>query len=41
MLKLIHASKIYAKYGKSELNAVDLTVQDDDYISVTRASGSG
>ena len=35
MLKLIHASKIYAKNGICALNAVDLTVQDGDYISVT------
>lgn len=41
MLKLIHASKIYAKNGICALNAVDLTVQDGDYISVTGASGSG
>ena len=41
MLKLIHASKIYAKNGVCALNAVDLTVQDGDYISVTGASGSG
>ena len=41
LLKLIHASKIYAKNGICALNAVDLTVQDGDYISVTGASGSG
>ena len=41
MLKLIHASKIYAKNGICALNAVDLTVQAGDYISVTGASGSG
>mgnify|MGYP000279058462 FL=1 len=41
MLKLIHASKIYAKNGICALNAVNLTVQDGDYISVTGASGSG
>ena len=41
MLKLIHASKIYAKNGICALNSVDLTVQDGDYISVTGASGSG
>ena len=41
MLKLIHASKIYAKNGICALNVVDLTVQDGDYISVTGASGSG
>lgn len=41
MLKLIHASKIYAKNGICALNAVELTVQDGDYISVTGASGSG
>ena len=41
MLKLIHASKIYAMNGICALNAVDLTVQDGDYISVTGASGSG
>ena len=41
LLKLIHASKIYAKNGICALNSVDLTVQDGDYISVTGASGSG
>ena len=41
LLKLIHASKIYAKNGICALNAVELTVQDGDYISVTGASGSG
>ena len=41
LLKLIHASKIYAKNGICALNAVNLTVQDGDYISVTGASGSG
>ena len=41
MLKLVHASKIYEKNGVCALNAVDLTVQDGEYLSVMGASGSG
>lgn len=41
MLKLIHASKIYARSGVRALDHVDLTVQPGEYVSITGASGSG
>ncbi len=41
LLKLVHASKIYGKSGVCALNAVELTVQSGEYVSITGASGSG
>lgn len=41
MLKLIHASKIYDKSGVQALDGIDFSAQDDEYISIIGASGSG
>lgn len=41
MIKLIHASKIYAKSGVCALDSVNLYVRRGEFVSIVGASGSG